>query len=81
MARLVSVAPGLKEIKSYLHEHGYEISDMDKCIRSVEAVVYSGESLGEGNATDWATPSNTILVNAAGLTPEQVINQLENRLG
>jgi len=81
MTRLVSVDPGLEEVKNYLLDNGFEITDMDKCIRSVEAVVYSGQSLTENNSADCPSALNTVLVNAAGLTPEQVKAQLENRLG
>lgn len=80
MLRLITVDPGLTEVKTYLHERGYEVTDMDQCVRPVEAVVYSGTALS--NCLDsYPAADNTVLVNAAGLTPEEVELQLQKRLG
>jgi hypothetical protein len=46
----------------------------------VEAVVYSGAPLTGSNARQ-GSAENTVLVNAAGLTPEEVAGQLDNKLG
>jgi hypothetical protein len=80
MLRLVSVEPGLESVKSYLDQQGYEVSDMDTCNRAVEAVVYSGQSLQSGAKRQCSAAQNTVLVNAAGLTPEEVAIELENKL-
>jgi hypothetical protein len=80
MSRLITVDPGLSEIKSYLNARGYEVTDMDQCVRPVQAVVYSGQSLTNSQAR-YPAASNTVLVNAAGLTPEEVEIQLQDRLG
>jgi hypothetical protein len=80
MLRLITVDPGLKEVKSYLNEHGYEVTDMDQCVRPVEAVVYSGQLLTNSLAS-YPVADNTVLVNAAGLTPQEVEIQLQTRLG
>ncbi|MDR3589261.1 MAG: YkuS family protein [Negativicutes bacterium] len=80
MLRLITVDPGLKEIKSYLNERGYEVTDMDQCVRPVEAVVYSGSALTDSMA-QYPVADNTVLVNAAGLTPQEVESQLLARLG
>jgi len=80
MLRLITVDPGLKEIKLYLNERGYEVTDMDQCMRSVEAVVYSGQLLTNSLA-NYPMADNTVLVNAAGLTPQEVEMQLLDRLG
>lgn len=80
MLRLVSVEPGLTEVKTYLHECGYEVIDMDGCVRPVEAVVYNG--LVSAAKTDaYPAAANTVLINACGLTPEEVERQLDGRLG
>jgi hypothetical protein len=80
MLRLVSVEPGLETVKNYLDQQGYEVSDMDTCTRAVEAVVYSGQSLQTGAKKVCPAAESTVLVNAAGLTPEEVAAQLENKL-
>lgn len=80
MSRLVSVEPGLEDVKDHLHARGYEVVDMMGYVRPIEAVVYSGEPL-ENSLPGAANAKNTVLVNAAGLTPEQVAAHLENKLG
>ena len=80
MSRLVSIAPELGKVKTYLNQIGYEVLDMEECIRPVEAIIYSGEVSQTPPATD-PKAKNTILVNASGLAPEEVGIELENRLG
>ena len=77
--RLITVETGLSEIKDFLNERGYDVTDLEKCARSVEAVVYSGQALPALGRYPCAT--NTVLVNATGVTPQEVAEQLENRLG
>jgi len=79
MARLISVEPGLETIKQHLSNRGYEVVDAETWVRPVEAVIYSGQSLTADSGRQPAA-QNTVLVNAAGLTPEEVAAQLENRL-
>lgn len=80
MLRLVSVDPELNDVKSHLNTCGYEVVNMNECIRSVEAVIYHGQPLLNNAAANNMTAENTVLINAAGLTPEEVVAQLENRL-
>jgi hypothetical protein len=80
MARLVAVDPGLDPVKEHLSSQGYQVVDPGVWVRPVEAVVYSGAPL-TGNQTRRGAAENTALVNAAGLTPEEVALQLENKLG
>ena len=79
MSRLVSITPDLAKVKSYLNESGYEILDMEECIRPVEAIIYRGE-ISSPPAAERPRAKNTVLVNAAGLEPEEVKLELENRL-
>jgi alkanesulfonate monooxygenase SsuD/methylene tetrahydromethanopterin reductase-like flavin-dependent oxidoreductase (luciferase family) len=81
MARLVAVDPNLAPVKEHLSSQGYQIVDADVAVRPVEAVVYSGPPLAGGSGVRQAAAENTVLVNAAGLTPEEVASQLDNKLG
>jgi hypothetical protein len=80
MARLIAVDPNLQPVKEHLSSQGYQIVDSCSCVRPVEAVVYSGAPLTGSNARQ-GSAENTVLVNAAGLTPEEVAGQLDNKLG
>lgn len=75
--RKISVDNSLGEIKSHLEACGYDVVDMEQCIRPVEAVVYAG---GEAGVTEppARAPENTALINAQGLTAAEVVNRLEN---
>ena len=79
MARLVSVEPGLDPVKEHPSSQGYQVVDPVVWARPVEAVVYSGAPLAAGRVHN-GVAENTVLVNAAGLTPEEVALQLENKL-
>ena len=81
MARLVAVDPDLAPVKEHLSSQGYQIVDSAAWGRPVEAVVYSGAALADSGTVRQAAAENTVLVNAAGLTPEEVASQLENKLG
>ena len=85
MLRSISVETGLDDIKAHLHACGYEVVDMDACIRPVEAIVYTGATMqvqvnevakGAGRLAE-----NTVMINAAGMTAEQVSAQIEERIG
>jgi len=78
MLRRISVETGLDDVKAYLGQRGYEVVDMADCVQPVEAVVYTGKELA-GQATARAVSAqNTLLINAAGLSPEQVEAYLNN---
>lgn len=78
--RLISVEPGLKQVKDHLDGQGYEIVDAATWVRPVEAVVYSGEPLPDDPARRASGAAGTALVNAAGLSPEEVAAALDNKL-
>ncbi len=79
MARLIAVDPNLQPVREHLSSQGYQIVDADSWVRPVEAVVYRGAPL-TGDVRQ-GSAENTALVNAAGLTPEEVAVQLDNKLG
>lgn len=77
--RLVSIETGLDDIKAHLDTCGYEVVDMANCIRPVEAVIFRGSA--DMNTTAMRSGESTVLVNAAGKTPEQVAVMLGDQLG
>lgn len=77
MLRTVSVETGLNEIKEYLTACGYEVVDMADCIRPVEAVIYTGAQLTRQPAVH-RLAENTVMINAAGLTAQQIGQALNN---
>jgi hypothetical protein len=72
----VSVESGLDPIKKRLIERGYEVVDMENCYSSVEAVIYNGGAAV--NSICAHGPEGTMLVNAQGLTPDAVVDRLDN---
>lgn len=80
MLRLISVDPELVEVKNHLAEQGYEVVAMTECVRPVEAVVYSGQPLPDQTRRS-GRAKNTVLVNATGLSPVEVVDKMEDGLG
>ena len=82
MLRIISVETQLEDIKAYLNTCGYQVVDMTECIHPVEAVVYCGEEIvnNQGSIAGRCA-ENTVMVNAAGLTGEQVVARLEEKWG
>lgn len=76
--RLVSVETGLDEIKTHLNECGYQVVDMAEHVRPVEAVVYSGLTANSCNRIKMAR--GTAVINAAGLSAQQVASYLDEKL-
>jgi hypothetical protein len=82
MLGLISVETGLNEIKAHLQNSGYAVVDMEEAGASVEAVIYTSEPCADV-CREIASSSElfTVMVNASGLTPEQVAEQLSVRMG
>ncbi|MEG6584417.1 YkuS family protein [Dendrosporobacter sp. 1207_IL3150] len=78
MLRLVSIETGLEDIKSHLNDCGYQVVDMAENLRPVEAVIYMGAPTNSSVAAKAAR--GTAVINAAGLTAEQVASCLDERL-
>ncbi|MBU2703132.1 hypothetical protein Ga0466249_004268 [Sporomusaceae bacterium BoRhaA] len=72
----VTVETGLDDIKAHLSTCGYEVIDMEKCVRPVQAVVFSGLPLSKP-LTQRVNSDVTFLVNATNLTKEQVVERLQ----
>lgn len=82
MLGLISVQTGLNEIKAHLQGSGYSVVDMEEAGQYVEAVVYTGDRCaGQPKQMGSSTELFTVMVNATGLTPEQVAAELSERMG
>ena len=83
MLRIISVETQLEDIKAHLNTCGYQVVDMAECVHPVEAVVYCGEEIAnsEGSSIIRRCAESTVMVNAAGLTGEQVVARLEAKWG
>lgn len=78
MGRLVSVEAGLDDVKAHLDSCGYQVLGMEEAIRPVEAIIYKG--LSENNRQMGRTGRGTAVINANGLTGEQVVACLDDLL-
>lgn len=79
----VSVQKGLNPIKNYLIEEGYEVKEFDNrkknagnFLNRYDAVVVTGENQNIMGTQD--TISKAPIIDATGMTVEEVKNQIEN---
>lgn len=79
MLKAISIETGLDEIKDHLTNCGFEVVDMEQSFRPIEAVVFTGELMSSELAVRMA--KGTMLINALGLSGEQVAAQIEAKLG
>ncbi|MFV9510833.1 YkuS family protein [Tepidibacillus sp. LV47] len=76
MAR-IAVEQSLQSVKEYLQNKGYEVVDLNQNTQA-DAIVITGQDRNILGMQDITTKSPVI--NAKGLTPEEVYQQLSNRL-
>lgn len=81
----IAIEKGLSSVKNYLQSQGYSVREFDlskgnttKVLNSVDAVVVTGD------VTDFtalnSVASNAPIIEAAGLSPEQVREEIEERV-
>ena len=81
MLGLISVETGLDDIKEHLQSAGYTVVDMAEAGPAVEAVIYTGETcISSGSCPRSAADCYAVMVNAAGLTAQQVAEELAVRM-
>lgn len=73
----IAIERGLEPIKEALERRGYRTVDLDGNLREVEAVVVRGTDHNLLNRQDILTKAP--VVEAAGLTPEKVVAEVERR--
>ncbi|MEG0775419.1 YkuS family protein [Clostridium sp.] len=78
----VAVQKGLNPVKSYLHQEGYNVREFDATKKNVsnylnkfDAVILTGESSNVMGVQN--TSSSSTFINADGLTPRDIKDQLE----
>ncbi|MBF8983530.1 YkuS family protein [Lutibacter sp. B2] len=80
MMKRVAVEKSLKNVKDYLTDKGYDVSEIKNTknnMNNFDAIVVSGQNsnfLGIQN-----TSTKASIVNASGMSVEDVYNELSNR--
>lgn len=84
MNQRIAVEPGLTPVKELLSTKGYQVdsinvgADASTAAGNYDAYIVTGMNsnfLGMGNTT-----SKAVVINASGLTPEQIVTELQSRL-
>lgn len=83
MHKKIAIEPALSNVKDYLLSMGYKVESIDVnkeagSLRGYDAIVVNGLStnfLGISN-----TRAKAAVINADGLTPEQVAQQIDQKL-
>lgn len=81
----IAIEKGLSSVKNYLQSQGYSVREFDlskgnttKILNSVDAVVVTGD------VTDFtalnSVAANAPIIEATGLSPEQVREEIEERV-
>ena len=82
--RKIAVEPGLTPVKELLSNKGYSVESIDmlnepsKIQNKYDAIVVSGMASNFLGIHD--TDTNAVVINASGMTPEQVCHEIETRL-
>jgi uncharacterized protein related to proFAR isomerase len=73
---IIAVEPNLSNVMELLETEGYEVVALDKSsIDTADAIVVSGADINLMNMQD--TLSEVPVINAAGKTPEEILEELD----
>jgi len=81
----VAVETGLSDVREILNQNGYEVVNLDPVSASgtefinCQAFVITGMDRNMGGFQDIKTQAPVI--DASGMTPQDVLNQIQNRIG
>jgi len=75
--RRVAIEQTLGSVKEYLQNNGFDVVDLNQHLTQVDAIVISGQDKDVLGMQDITTTAPVI--NAEGLTPEEVHQQLTNQ--
>ncbi|MDA8234711.1 MAG: YkuS family protein [Clostridia bacterium] len=81
----VAVETGLSDVREMLNQKGYEVVNLDPISASgtefinCQAFVITGMDKNMGGFQDIHTKAPVI--DASGLTPQDILNQIQNRIG
>lgn len=80
--RKIGIDKGLTPVRDYLKDEGYEVAELDmvdpEVIRDFDAVVVSG--LGKDVMGIQDTTSQVPIIDAAGMTPNEVLSEVKSRI-
>lgn len=74
----VAIEDSLQQVKEYLQGKGYEVTNLNQQNNNVDAIVISGQDEDMLGIQDIST--NAPVIDARGLTAEDIYQQLANRL-
>ncbi len=77
----VAIENSLQNVKAYLQEKGYTVDSLEnnkQNINSFDAIIVSGQDSNVLGMEDTFTKGS--IISAQGLTPENIYNELENKL-
>ncbi|MCT4621279.1 MAG: YkuS family protein [Marinisporobacter sp.] len=78
--RKIAVERSLENVKNYLNTNGYEVTDLESAksnLKGFDAIVVSGQNSNLLGMQD--TNTRASVINATGMTPEDVQKQITNR--
>ncbi|MFZ5990090.1 MAG: YkuS family protein [Bacillota bacterium] len=84
MKRKIGIEDDLEPVKEYLTNKGYEVKNIDfaedtsKLTNKFDAFVVTGINSNMMGIHD--TSTKAVIIDAAGMSPEQVYHELESRL-
>ncbi|WP_168198255.1 YkuS family protein [Crassaminicella thermophila] len=77
----VAVEKSLENVKNYLNNKGFDVADLESAttnLKNFDAIVVSGQNSNLLGMHDTSTKASVI--NAKGLTVEDIYEELNNRL-
>ncbi len=75
MQKTIALEDGIKNLKPWLEEKGYQVVDLNPETKSVDAYIISG--LDENLTGDMTRIGEGFLINARGRQPEEILYDLE----
>lgn len=72
----IAVEDSLQQLKDFLQNKGYDVTDLNQTANQVDAIVISGQDKNVMGMQDVTTKAPVI--DASGLTAEEVYQQLSN---
>jgi hypothetical protein len=79
MKRIIALDDSLSPIRDYLVDKGYQVVDIhDSNFDNVSAVIVN--SIDDNFMGIQDTMTKAPVIEATGLTPEQIVSELENRI-
>lgn len=81
MSKRIAVEEGLSPVRSYLKGNGYDVVDLNESTQTddCDCCVISGTDVNVMGMQDITT--NVPVIDARGMTPEEVYQQVHQRVG